>query len=127
MVGICRGAQFLNVMGGGRMYQHVEGHCRNHLITDLETGKEVYVSSTHHQMMMPSPGAILVATAAIGGSREWMEDGILTKDVSDKDIEVVFYENIQALCVQFHPEFTGESCNGMFNYFGELLKRYVDK
>lgn len=26
MVGICRGAQFLNVMAGGKMIQHVEGH-----------------------------------------------------------------------------------------------------
>ena len=36
MVGICRGAQFLNVMCGGEMYQDVSKHARagTHKITD---------------------------------------------------------------------------------------------
>lgn len=51
-VGICRGGQFLNVMGGGEMYQNVSRHGNAHNIVDLETGEVIYVSSTHHQMMI---------------------------------------------------------------------------
>lgn len=125
MVGICRGAQFTNVMSGGRMYQHVEGHTRSHAITDLETGETVYVSSTHHQMMMPSEKALLVASSTIGGSREWFDGEVFRKDISKEDIEVVFYEGTQCLCFQPHPEFNGAEYVGMREYFRTLLNRYL--
>ncbi len=127
MVGICRGAQFLNVMSGGRMYQHVEKHCGNHVITDLQTGETVLVSSTHHQMMMPSPEGLLVASSALGGSREWYEGEIFKKDVSKEDIEVVYYEHTKCLCTQFHPEFESEEYAGMKEYFKGLLSRFLIK
>lgn len=126
MVGICRGAQFLNVMSGGRMYQHVEKHTRSHSITDLQTGETVWVSSTHHQMIMPSPEAVLVASSTLGGSREWYEGQVFKKDISQEDIEVVFYEKTKCLCFQPHPEFESSEYEGMRKYFGELLKKYLN-
>ena len=125
MVGICRGGQFLNVMSGGRMYQHVEGHTRSHVITDVETGETVYVSSTHHQMIMPSPEAVLVATAALGGAREWYEGQVFHKDVSKEDIEVVYYPKTNCLCFQPHPEFNSPEYEGMKQYFKGLLSRFL--
>lgn len=125
-VGICRGAQFLNVMSGGRMYQHVEKHTRSHSITDLLTGETVYVSSTHHQMMMPSPEALLVATAALGGEREWFDGVTPRKDVSDQDIEVVYYKHTNSLCFQPHPEFDAAEYEGMKQYFKGLLSRFLE-
>lgn len=125
MVGICRGAQFLNVMSGGRMYQHVEKHTRAHEITDLQTGEVVYVSSTHHQMMMPSPEALLVASSHLGGSREWYDGQVARRDVSDEDIEVVYYEKTKCLCFQPHPEFDDASYAGMRKYFKGLLSKYL--
>lgn len=124
MVGICRGGQFLNVMSGGRMYQHVSKHTQSHEITDLQTGERIYVSSTHHQMIMPSPKALLVATAALGGSREWFDGSIARKDVSKEDIEVVYYEHTRALCFQPHPEFSSVEYIGMKRYFNSLLERF---
>ncbi len=126
VVGICRGAQFLNVMSGGRMYQHVEKHTRSHYIVDAVTGETVYVSSTHHQMMMPSPDALLVATAALGGEREWFDGSIARRDVSACDIEVVFYPHTKALCFQPHPEFRAVEYDGMQKYFQTLLSRYLE-
>lgn len=125
MVGICRGGQFLNVMSGGAMYQHVDKHCGNHNITDLHTGETVLVSSTHHQMMKPSESAIIIATADLGGSREWFEGSIAKKDISKEDIEVVFYPETQALCFQPHPEFNGVEYSGMYEYFKKCLERFV--
>ncbi len=51
-IGIGRGAQFLNVMTGGRMYQHCPGHANNHYIHNLLTDTEITVTSFHHQCMI---------------------------------------------------------------------------
>ncbi len=123
-VGICRGAQFLNVMSGGRMYQDVSEHTHPHFITDAEHGNLIYVSSTHHQMMMPGADAQLVAFGNEGGKREWYDGQVAKKDVSDKDIEVVFYEETKSLCFQPHPEFESVEYIGMRQYFSELLERF---
>lgn len=124
-VGICRGGQFLNVMNGGRMYQDVSDHGRAHSITDLLTGETLLVSSTHHQMMMPAPGAILVASSTLGGSREWMEGSVVQRDVSKEDIEVVLYPNTKSLCFQPHPEFVSPVYTNMTNYFFSCIERYL--
>lgn len=124
-VGICRGAQFLNVMSGGEMYQHVEKHTRSHAITDLVTGETVYVSSTHHQMMKPAPSGLLVACSELGGSREWFEGQMFKRDVSSQDNEVLFYEHTKCLCFQPHPEFDDVGYEGMRTYFRSLLTRYL--
>lgn len=126
MVGICRGGQFLNVMSGGRMYQHVEEHCGDHEIVDLLTGETVLVSSTHHQMMLPSEKGLLVASSALAGSREWFDGSIARKDVSQEDIEVVYYKHTNCLCFQPHPEFQSEHYVGMRNYFAKCLERFLD-
>lgn len=123
MVGVCRGGQFLNVMNGGRMYQHVENHTRSHYITDVDTGEVVYVSSTHHQMMMPSDNAQLVAFSQEAGRREWYDGEVAMSDISQKDVEVVYYENTRSLCFQPHPEFDLPQYEGMLSYFGQLLER----
>jgi gamma-glutamyl-gamma-aminobutyrate hydrolase PuuD len=127
MVGICRGGQFLNVMCGGSMYQDVQKHCQAHSLTDIHTGENVWVSSTHHQMMKPSESGIIVAVANQSGKREWFEGTIMHRDVSQEDIEVVYYEANKALCFQPHPEFTGEDYEGMFLYFSSLLARFMEK
>jgi len=124
MVGICRGGQFLNVMNGGRMYQHVSRHTGPHEITDLETGETVLVSSTHHQMMMMASEGILVASSALGGSREWFDGQVARKDVSLEDIEVVYYKKTKCLCFQPHPEFPGYEYTGMHKYFASLMTRF---
>jgi hypothetical protein len=141
MVGICRGGQFLNVMNGGRMWQHVDNHGRYHELTDLETGTIHSVSSTHHQMMRPSLEATLVAiahesTKKIAAKDWWMynvADNVRPKNFvrEDYDTEVVWYEKTKCLCFQPHPEFgagyarsseAGDKCGE--SYFFELLKRY---
>lgn len=78
-LGICRGSQFLTVMSGGKLIQHVEGHGIDHKITfnkqyfkDLvydnikkkgnllmmedilsKSKNNYHMTSTHHQMMYP--------------------------------------------------------------------------
>jgi gamma-glutamyl-gamma-aminobutyrate hydrolase PuuD len=135
MVGICRGGQFLNVMSGGKMYQHVTKHAGDyHNITDVDTGLVVYASSTHHQMMRPGNGGRLVAWAQQGGIREHCHEigsenkAIISRiaGVEDQDVEVVFYPVTNSLCFQPHPEFRNESLSELRDYFFSLINRFFD-
>jgi len=125
MVGICRGGQFLNVMNGGKMWQHVDGHAINgtHPIVDAETKKLICeVSSTHHQMMRPFGGEVL----AVAKESTFLEDD---KDrygcelIDHDDVEVVWFPRAKTLCFQPHPEFNGvKECR---DYYFELLNKHL--
>lgn len=128
MVGICRGGQFLNVMSGGSMYQHVTGHTRSHMLVDHDSGFKVLVSSTHHQMMKPSDKAIIIATSVgIDSYREWYDGHVPMQDFNEDGVEVVYYQNTNALCFQPHPEFSvvEGDYKDMANYFEECLEDYL--
>ena len=127
MAGICRGGQFLNVMNGGRMYQHVQGHTRSHMAYDetAEGKDKVLVTSTHHQMMMPPENAIILLTAKQKGEREWMDSqGNIYKDVSDEDIESVYFPDTNSLCFQPHPEYSREHGDA-FSDMAKLFFKYI--
>ncbi len=132
MVGICRGGQFLNVMSGGKMYQHVSNHTRYHYLADVETGERIFCSSTHHQMMRPGEDAIIIATAKEYGWREHMspadeEKAIIIREnsLTLTDIEVVYYPKTEALCFQPHPEFSDESLLDLQKYFFSLVEKHL--
>lgn len=125
MVGICRGAQFLNVMNGGRMYQDVRQHTQSHDLLDTSTGNKIHVTSTHHQMMMPTQDAVLIATASMNGRREWFDGYVARDDYSDQDIEVVLYPGTKCLCFQPHPEFSGPGTDAMKDYFTSLVLEHL--
>lgn len=125
MVGICRGAQFLNVMSGGRMYQDVTDHTRSHYLTDVETGEVVYVSSTHHQMMLPSLGGKVLAYGNHTAQAEWYDGAIIKRSEAVQSVEVVHYAGTHCLCFQPHPEFDDTVFDGMRNYFAGLLEKLL--
>lgn len=112
MVGICRGAQFLCVMNGDSLYQHVSFHGQDHTLRTKSDLNGFTVSSTHHQLMRPSyHKAQLLA---------WASQGAL----SEPEPEVVWYPKTKCLCVQYHPEYLSLNEPGRV-YFRELLKEYV--
>lgn len=125
MAGICRGGQFLNVMSGGTMYQHVEGHATGHRhnLQDRHTGNIISVSSTHHQMMRVGEGGESLAVARLGGTKECMLSGeVRLARPGESDQEVIYYDQTRALCFQPHPEFfgPGDEC---FEYYFDLIER----
>jgi len=126
MVGICRGGQFLNVMNGGRMLQHVTGHATGeaHMMTDCETSHRIEVTSTHHQMMVPAPHAVVVAVAKEMGDKETMDaQGQICEVFDEVDYEVLYYPDTKSLCFQPHPEFPGYPA--MTSYFFEQINHYI--
>ena len=106
-VGICRGGQFLNVMNGGSMIQHYVGH--NNTIHMIRTSKHnfINVTSDHHQIMIPSKKAMIMALS----------------DTDDK-AEVVVYKDSDGredICFQPHPEWVTKN-HQCRDYFFSLLK-----
>ncbi|HKE79453.1 MAG TPA: gamma-glutamyl-gamma-aminobutyrate hydrolase family protein [Solirubrobacteraceae bacterium] len=89
LLGICRGAQAINVARGGTLHQHVEGHrqaalatARTHTVTvdddsllaSLTGPGSLEVNSFHHQAVdIPGAGLRIVARA-IDGTVEAIED-----------------------------------------------------
>ena len=131
MTGVCRGGQFLNVMNGGRMWQHVNNHSGvgNHNVYDIDTKESFVATSTHHQMMKPHRSARLLATAkeATRKERIGVNGQVITLLGSlGTDVEVCYYLKSKSLCFQPHPEFGG--CEDLreryFNYIAQNLHLY---
>lgn len=128
VLGVCRGAQFINAVVGGDMYQHVDGHFDDHLIIDVTTNKEYLVNSIHHQMMIPHESAVCVAKAfpQVATFRETVDsEGIVQNPITEAapEWEVLFYPHIKALCYQAHPEYASKN-EDTRQYYYELLRRY---
>ena len=124
MAGICRGSQFLNVMAGGKLCQHLDGHGSWH---DMETcdGQKFEVSSTHHQMMLPPKHAKVIGWAAKKRStRYYGELDKLIQPVPEKEYEVIYWPNIRAVGMQYHPEMMGEYQKG-FKFAAQLVEEYL--
>lgn len=126
MIGICRGAQLICALAGGSLIQHVTNHAgRDHkMMTD--TGREIVVCSVHHQMMNPfGTKHKLLAWASQVLSKFHLIEG--EKNVKmEKEPEVVFFEDIKALGIQYHPEFMVASDEAVI-YAKELIKEYILK
>lgn len=127
MVGICRGGQFLNVVNGGRLWQDVNNHAINgtHEATTY-LGEVVQVTSTHHQMMRPSPkGDVIMHVRGRSTIRQHMRDGISVSDTGEhEDVEAVFYPETNTLCFQPHPEFAnnGDTRRVFFEFVKEFIQ-----
>lgn len=118
-IGICRGAQFLCVMSGGRLWQDVTRHAISgtHIAYDLDTGEKFPVTSTHHQMMRTPKSqweSEVLAVASEGSIRESMsgED----YDRQEAEIEAVWHPHTESLSYQPHPEYESSNhpCQIMF-------------
>ncbi len=121
MFGICRGAQFLCVMAGGKLVQHSSGHHQWHNIV-LSDGRQFKVSSSHHQMMIPKEESILgwaeprLSSFYIGGNGQNLN--------YNREVEVAEFPSIKAYGVQYHPEIMGKDTDG-FKYCQELIRKLL--
>lgn len=132
MVGICRGAQLLNVLNGGKLFQHADNHLKDHKVVDLRTNEVWTTTSTHHQMMRPNEKtALLVAAASddLGNLSSLCSikkaSGLEIRPDKQNfkvDAEVVWYEKTMSLCFQGHPEFSTTS-----NTTAERFWLYLDE
>lgn len=125
MVGICRGAQFLNVMCGGSLWQDVNNHAvgRPHDVLDVRTGETLKnMTSTHHQQMIPGKGAEIIAMASLSTVKKSMSQVMMRDKPENDDTEVVWYPEGLCLCFQPHPEYNHGECR---DFFLDLVDNYV--
>lgn len=107
MFGVCRGAQFLHVMNGGKLYQDVDGHYGDHNMYDIKSQKMIPVSSVHHQMVIENKdGGMEVIADAFGAKKRWKNPTELVEG-SKLDVEAYFYRDTCCFGVQGHPEYRG--------------------
>lgn len=122
MLGICRGAQFLTVMNGGKLYQDVTDHgvAGGHLITT--TSDDIYpVTSTHHQMMKPwGVEHKLLAWSTTPLSAHYQGGAAIVHDAPEKEPEIVYYPKTRSLAIQPHPEYM-PSESAFVGYVRELV------
>ena len=122
-LGICGGAQYLCVKAGGKLIQHLD----NHGIWSTHPAKsiigDVTVNSTHHQMMLPGDTKhVLLAWAE--GLSDTHQDGDQKEVKVDKEVEAVFFPEVNHLCIQWHPENMPEVTSGN-QLFHHLVQKYL--
>ena len=112
MFGVCRGAQFLHVMNGGKLYQDLDSHNSAHAIwcpVDRRTVQNA--SSVHHQACIRNDDMDVLAVARkstrrirdVSKGQNVREAGIHV----DGEVEAFYYKDTACLGVQGHPEYKG--------------------
>ena len=127
VLGICRGAQLLNVAFGGTLYQHIDGHRQDErgalnlraaavtegtLLRELAGESEIKTNSFHHQAVKDVAPGFTVAARADDGTVEAIEPTERTERF--------------ILAVQWHPEYfykTDKCANNIFKAFVEAAKK----
>ena len=132
LVGICRGAQFLNAMNGGKLWQDVDNHGHSHDMLVVATGHRIRVTSTHHQMMRPHSSGKVLGVSDCSRNKfadhdTWSANGGVFFPDDHKDTEIVWYSPTNSLCIQGHPEYVPGSefatfCIDMMIHFLEEIR-----
>jgi putative glutamine amidotransferase len=127
IIGICRGAQLMCALSGGKVIQHVTGHAgRGHQI-QTSTGQVLWTNSLHHQMMLPTNVEYtLLAHAAPSRSNRYIgaDNAPITLPPAFQEPEVIWIPATQSLCIQGHPEFN-DATEQFIRYCEDLVDTYI--
>lgn len=135
IVAICRGMQLLTALAGGYLIQDMV-HPSVHLVKTVD-GEEFYTNSYHHQMAFPfemknddyellgwteekSPYHIVKNSEVIHD----YPDNSLDDEGKFKEPEIIFYNKLNALCMQFHPEWMETTTPAVRYINNEISKRF---
>lgn len=111
LLGICRGNQLLTILSGGKLIQHVEGHCRDHSMV-LNNSLKYNITSSHHQMIYPfdlnEKDYELIAYSEYFQSNTYLNGDNEEIELPNNFLEpeIVYYKKTNALCIQGHPEWS---------------------
>lgn len=126
MFGICRGAQLLTVLNGGKLYQHVTYHAisSRHSITTADK-KKLDVTSTHHQMMKPwKTEHELIAWSTYPLSTTYQDGELNESEEPVVEPEIVYYPKTLSMACQYHPEYMEKESQG-YKYYQSLIEEYL--
>lgn len=126
-IGVGRGAQFLNVMAGGKLYQYMNGHLSKHLALDVLTGNYQLILSNHKQGIIPTTTMDLLLIAGVSDKKETSTQSInIDTNTQNKmeDVECCFDERTTSL--MFQPRLTLFDDKVATKNTIELFYSYVD-
>jgi hypothetical protein len=112
-LGICRGAQLLTALNGGKLWQDVDRHAGRHHImmyyNEQGITETVMINSVHHQMMKPDGMGQPYEVWGVAQEATHRDMGTdkrrpVDHDREGLDPEIVWYPKDNSLCVQAHPE-----------------------
>lgn len=128
IIGVCRGAQLLCAVAGGRLIQHVENHGWSHHISTFDN-KKVVTSSCHHQMMFPfGVDHKIIAWSSKNISPCYINGSNLNDPEMEGQVEpeIVWFPKIKGLAIQGHPEFHSDPENDPFVlYCMDLVRMFI--
>ena len=106
MIGICRGAQFLCVMNGGKLVQHQENWNYFHKIYTHD-GQTFRITSEHHQAMYPfnlPTNEYKILARSKEQSKFHLDGNMKELKFGKEECEIVYFPRIKSLGIQGHPE-----------------------
>lgn len=128
IIGVCRGAQLLCALAGGRLIQHVEGHGRNHLM-QTHDDLRIVTNSFHHQMMFPFDveHTMLAWASPKQSNMHINQDGVNDPRMTTLvEPEIVWFPKIKGLAIQGHPEFVADPDKSPFvQYCLDLIDEFI--
>lgn len=126
-IGICRGAQMICALSGGRLVQDVTNHGGCHLMETMD-GRQIRTTSVHHQMMypfqMPEEHYQMLAWSVRNLSSHYVHDDNNITSTIECEPEVVWFPHTKGLAIQGHPEFDAEDSE-FVQYSLQLIQQYV--
>ncbi len=129
MAGVCRGFQFLNVMAGGKMWQHLNGHGGfDHFAYFGKDRLHLLVTSTHHQLVDLDTDSVPIAWANPKKSKLYVSyDAKVLEGVDGPkwEIESAVFPTINSVGVQYHPEMM-EFESPCRRHFGLMIKDFLN-
>jgi len=130
IVGICKGSQWLSVLAGGKLFQHID-HDYIHKIKTFD-GKELLTNSLHHQMSDLEELAENSDYKLLAWSESLSNfhiDGNSDDRKCSKEPEAILFPKINGLGFQMHPEMIFKSAgknHPFINWSREILNKFLD-
>ena len=127
-LGICRGAQLLCALAGGRLAQDITGHGHQgyhdfHYVVTSDN-RRLPMNSLHHQMMIPwgIKDHELLAWCEKKLSVHYLDGNNKPIEGIEVEPEVVYFPSNRGLGIQCHPEGGYKQTDPSMLYFKELIR-----
>jgi len=126
MAGICRGAQFINVMSGGVLMHDITHHDmgEHQVVAPAYSDLSITTNTLHHQMIVPPKDGYTLAWTAENLSTHYIGDEDKKMDYDGPEVEAVWIPATNCLGAQWHPETMHPKADG-YKWFKYMVQQQL--